>query len=636
MRELTQGGDKCLSKALLDNVCDGQTGLEVYKSYFEPFVLVDEDASLSCVSRLKKFELEMRKNFYKVSDSKKEPSYFSFYSHHDVNRLGKVIDKEIVVYLYNDVTRPLTRDTRLDSSYRLEVFHDFRGLTSQRNQRQPVYFLFTTGKKLYKLLDTDDSSFCVSKPFFASDWSYADEVEKESSDGGCSTLGAACDFLLGVDTVAGEDLLKHPSDFVFVSGSDLYNRWRQQTVVVVYYCRNYYRGDARRVKSRKSVKKCYFSTLCIASGADSGSSISNMLPNDLQNVKVLCIYNKRFVCLLQEPFRIEILNRHLNTAGCKERLLNRGEHVHGFSRKLTSEVVQQALLQKETARKARLSVRQQKREEALLKIKQICKCSICFKDDSYSNNMAKFGPEKLCSTLLSITDLLKILGAYDDKTAADLDKVCELSIASMDIESKTVEVSNVGPRPGPLVDYDEVDSAVLEGHVKKVQKPIMIAHVDAGTVEASDFLGSCFTVAGDDDEHVFEMMERYWNYVLVCREEAIKKKMALLEPLYQLVEQYKTAYISFVAKWRLDDELSCQQQLNEALLQLEIKIGHDQIDEENASVLRKSISCQYVYQDWEKPEMKHLDRTWWQLIPGKLEKLLNKLRGTYQIFSFYG
>ena len=53
---------------------------------------------------------------YNLKEPSKDPAYFNFTSHTDLNRLAKAIKKDIVVYYAHD-----------DGFKIFEIYHDFRG-----------------------------------------------------------------------------------------------------------------------------------------------------------------------------------------------------------------------------------------------------------------------------------------------------------------------------------------------------------------------------------------------------------------------------------------------------------------------------------------------------------------------------
>ncbi len=84
----------------------------------------------------------------------------------------------------------------------------------------------------------------------------------------------------------------------------------------------------------------------------------------------------------------------------------------------------------------------------------------------------------MCVYTLFVSELLKLLGADTAVNLEIVEQLCSLSMASMDIESMTVELNLEPPaRKGSGLFYGIVDDVKLQGHFKKVQKPVMIAHL---------------------------------------------------------------------------------------------------------------------------------------------------------------
>lgn len=642
MLDLASDRSKSLSKSLLDNVDDNRTGLEIYTDYFKSFVLVDEDTNLSSISRFENFDLELRSVFYKLDEPAKEPTYFSFHSHHDVNRLSSVLDQEIVIYFFDDTEVDLRRKQSLASTDRLEIFHDFRGLQSaDRAQQKVAYFVFTTGKRLFKLPESADRYYCITCPFFAldSEYVYSNPFDG-SNDGGYVDLKEACRSLLGAKkdsdlNLVNSETIKRASDFVSADSVKLYAEW-QVPCLIVYYCRNNFKGKSRSSSLRKSLKNCYFTTLTLVTGQSEDEGISALLKSCMNSVKVLCIYNERFVCILDEPFRTALLQRHLDTTGLKETLVNRGNYFHEIPKTLSPAEIEEALLKKKAKEAAKLQkTKGGRRVKKTIRDEKLCGCNICAKSEEFDCNMSKFGPEKLCTINYSIRDLLKMLGSCSSENEEILDQLCEWSIASMDIESRTCTSDMGTPAPGPTVSYLEIDSANLEAHVKKVQRPLMIAHVDAGLMESS-FDDCCFVVDSDSESSVFAMMERYWAFVLNRRVFVKSKKKELAKPLLALIDEYKKAFFEFIRQWTQTDLYDRDQQHLNELVTLEATVGSLGLCKEDADALRRTIEDKYREQQWSAPEEKYFDRTWYQTLPGKLEVELNKLLTSYQIFSFYG
>ena len=55
-------------------------------------------------------------------------------------------------------------------------------------------------------------------------------------------------------------------------------------------------------------------------------------------------------------------------------------------------------------------------------------------------NMNQLGPEHFFSYFLDLSDLMKLMGVETPEYVAAVNRMCELSVASMDIESMTVKL----------------------------------------------------------------------------------------------------------------------------------------------------------------------------------------------------
>ena len=204
------------------------------------------------------------------------------------------------------------------------------------------------------------------------------------------------------------------------------------------------------------------------------------------------------------------------------------------------------------------------------------------------------GPERLCSYFLDISDLLQLLGADNQENLALVDSLCQLSVAAMDIESMTVNVDLEPPvREVGGLKYSTVDGARLEGHFKKVQKPIMIAHLD----DLDNDNVKVFQVSSNEEESMYHMMRDYWGHVKERQKQAIKVKKEIAKPLFDMINEFNVAHYEAYNRWA---ELQTLQ---------------------NPAFER---------------DLPGIIKAWKASFPGQLERKLHKLVSEYTIFSFYG
>lgn len=222
-----------------------------------------------------------------------------------------------------------------------------------------------------------------------------------------------------------------------------------------------------------------------------------------------------------------------------------------------------------------------------------CKCHICTKE--LLPNMSVNGQERLCTIKPSSYDLLSMLGISTRKNKEIIDQLCEMSIASVDIESMTQTTDNEHPIRNTFQGTSEF--SVIGGpinHIRKVQKPLMVAHCDCledtQVVSLQDFLDE-----GSDMEteaNIFKMMESYWNHVVLVRYNKLTvRKRELAQPLLDYLSAYNREHVSF-----------CQEYCS---------TSNDNILEDMIPNYRNTI-------------------------PGLLEEKIEKLINQYVIFSFYG
>jgi hypothetical protein len=205
--------------------------------------------------------------------------------------------------------------------------------------------------------------------------------------------------------------------------------------------------------------------------------------------------------------------------------------------------------------------------------------------------MNERGPERLNTFNLDLADLIHFLGADTDANKMIIEQLSELSVASMDIESMTVQLHHEPPvRQGGGIVYGTIDQASLEGYFKKVQKPIMIAHTDK--IAGHDNV-TVFTAVSDAEEDLYQMMRTYWSHVKHQHTLSKEAKIKIAQPLFELVNSYKSAHFKVYNDW-------CEQ---------------NAIDPGDGT---------------------GITRAWYQSLAGQLEKKLMKLIYAYNIFSFYG
>ena len=680
-RDWSEEGSLCPTKALLSALAagspiGGKTDAILYREYFEAYTLIDAEANLSSLERFDHAAYHhFHDRFYHSANPKKEPDWLTFTSPNDLNRLSALTDTDLVIFkvskgklpanphLYKSEFQTYLSDfgwaddddddddddneEEVDSAgdiklskvksrvaraqeLQFEVYHDYRCLYSNRT-RERCFLLSLNGSRLFEL----DSSQLFD-PYFASHspapelttaWTYVEE--EDLNDGGCSNYATAIATLLNTRSNVDDDDddddddggYQNVCDLWEIDEEHLYNKIGQVKCLVVYM--------VRRIKQSKRFQR-RFVTLAVAA-PHANSEIFSARISAHEPCPVVCVYNKRFLYLLPENERLEVLESHFNTTGRKERLLNRNIWLEGVDKKLPSTVLDEAV----AAHEAKLA---KKRKNRNLPPK-LCRCNICSKDKKYSKNMDTHGPERLCSTKFTLKELLTILNCPPEVMGNRLEQLCELSIAAMDIESRTCHIDMKGPKPGPTVEYGEYDEAVLEGHVKKVQRPVMIAHTDAIT---GDDVWS-LTVTDDSTDAIFDMMKEYWNRVNVCRNACLEQKKTLAAPLFKYLQEFETTYYHWYDLYAGELATSFAEEETQELEELRTSQHNRSTGSDNSDSLLQRMQEDAVKSKFMKlrnglPSTKENSRreAWQSTLPGKAQVQLQRLIDNYTIFTFCG
>ena len=668
----------CLTKALLESLLDDKSGLDLYLHFFENSQFADPNADVNVASfaRFGTSQRAMRSMQYRSNEPYAEPPHFSFFSPQNVARLGQLNRVEIVIYYFavrKGIQVPANPDENYWRTKLLQPYHDYRAISYSNNRIRDddddddddeveaiiptVFYVVTSKKQLFRFANGSvgaDAAFQLTPPFFCDRDSFFTGVDfpSEPPDFGFGDFVTAAESVLrqqgNLDDL-GPPLVFHPFNFTTINRRDLTLRWHSildesTSVIIVSFVRLISKAlvtPDQLVKPGRSK----FSTLCIVPSylqlqserTDGQVDSPNLVTSESQ---VLCIYGRRFVCSLSEEFRLDVINRHLKAVGAKERLHNQRSIMPDIGKRIPPQDIVDAYNEKMEQKRGTKKIKQ---GSSLLE--KICKCPMCI-DPKYEKNMFRSGPERLCTSPHTIRQLLRIMGLYDSTTEGLLKQVCELSVASMDIEARTVALDLEGPRPGPCVVYDEISTPVLEGHLKKVQKPVMIAHTDARSfnARASSSDGSqprqeqwCDTARDDSEKAIFDMFERYWLYVEERQSEMARAKRELLTPILAKLTKYQEAFEDYSKLW-IESSRAEKAAAMMAAEQRIRQIYTDNLDnEEDVDVLVQSARDKIqASDDWRIPKFSDIVAAYRQTIPGRLADSLMRLIKCYVVFTFYG
>ena len=541
----TREGSMCFAKALLNAMHSSQNGFFVYGKHLDLFFLSDFDHRISGLTARPYLQDKLRLQLYGYLQPHREPLLFSFFSQSCLSRLSRQVGKNLVIYrLVFDAVIP---------------YCDFRLPASQRRPSAGV--IFGCGKPAERFLrlenlETLDARFnyqvrsgyfpFVTDKGLPGTWN--SQTGNELSSAMEKTLQSGS-FVPSLDIQQTLPILRDPSDFLDGRRLDipglLWKRWKQ-SVLIVFFDGTFISESLQARKEYQSKRKIFqpsywkFSVLCyVGSGSvlvSSPQSIAEL--KDLDTSVVLCIWGSGLCTVLADEYATEVRKSFRRTEGTGERLANSKLRTFRAPSKARITSRLSALASKKSARIRRLNA-----------MKKWCHCSICAGSTRYDDNMSKAGPEKLIATSYSLEQLLKILGLWKDRdTEILLDRVCELSVASMDIESRTVQLDLTEPGPGPGISYADIDVAALESHSRFFQLPVMLAHMD-GLSSAGNPEG-IFSVADDSEKAVRDMMKDYLAWLLQSQRKCSQEKLKLLEPLLTVVQAYRDAYFDYCQTWR--------------------------------------------------------------------------------------
>ena len=588
-RELTRGGELCVSKAILASCVPALTADEVYAEYFKPFTLVDEDTNLSCLKSRPHQEKKIRNSMFDLRHPHKEPAFFNFANHTDLNRLAAVLEADIVVYYTNE---------KFDKFF--DLYHDFRCFNNKieipaddyeadedvvkkklkKVKNSCLYYVLTVERKLYKfdvsldeVLERLPGAFFSANQFRILNLRFPDYGE---------LLARSLD--LPPPNFAIPTLL----DLTF-SVDRLWELWRVKIILVSFCKLNFNQKKIRNISRRMHPRFCFFFHLGIVGPSDvrrtddtdaDGMKLANLV-DDIEHA--VSFYGPNLAHVLKSEYRQAVIAEYKKTSRRDKPLTTNFLNIPSVN----LEERREALVKVEAKKRLKKADKKIPYGEARTKV---CQCSTCRHSEKFDLNMGRGGPERLCTYTMCASELLKLLGVDTEENLAIIEELCSLSMASMDIESMTMALNLEPPvREGAGLFYGVVDDVKLQGHFKKVQKPVMIAHLDQLSDE-NDV--TVFTIESDAEESIYKMMRHYWRFVKERHAEVKREKFKIASPLFNLINKFKNAHFEFCAQWILENNIPAESQ--------------------------------------------SYTRSYCQSLVGQLEKKILTLIYEYTIFSFYG
>ena len=532
---------------------------------------------------------------FELRQPTKDPAFFNMAEHTDLNRLAAVLNCDIVVYYTSETFEKF-----------FEIYHDFRCFNNKveipaedyetggeeestfkkkirKLKNTCLYYVLTVERKLFKFEESlDEVLERLPGPFFSAqefrvrNLRYPDYGE---------LLARALN--LPPPNFPITSLLE-----LTFSVDRLWELWRVKIILVSFCKLNFNQKQVRNVSRRMQPKFCFFFHLGIVGRLDDDDEAAEVDDAEGKLAKLVddislavCFYGPNLAHILKDDYRRAVIEEYKKTSRRDKPKSTNFLNLPSVN----LDERREALAKVEAKKKLKQAAEGKKISYGDTRTK-VCVCPTCRQSDKFDINMGRGGPERLCVYSLCLSELLKMLGFDTDENLNIVEQLCSLSMASMDIESMTVEVDLEPPaREGAGLFYGVVDDVKLQGHFKKVQKPVMIAHLDQLSDE-NDV--KVFTIESDAEEDIYKMMREYWKFVAERHEAVRKEKHKLARSLLLLVQTYKVAHFEFSQQWCIANQIPTQDQT--------------------------------------------YHRSYKQSLVGQLEKRLRMLINEYTVFSFYG
>jgi hypothetical protein len=528
-----------------------RNAFSVYSQYLDLFLLAEQDSRVSSLQARPYLREKIRAQLFHRQHPDREPQLFSFFSPPCLARLSQQLNLELVFYRMVSGTLTPYCDFRLASGETGHSKPPTLGILfgCGRNQRDR-FLCFEDVNHLdhdFNLQVLQNKPLFVASPSSPILWTSPFTTQTRHS-----VLGSVETVLLSggiIPEVANplEPLpgIVHPWELVEDDGTltgSLWKRWNKEVLVVTFTQDSFGGKDRMRGHSKPlACTRCKFSVLSYISRPTTTGALPQSVAemHNLSTAPVVCLWPSGVCSLLSSSFAQEVRRSFLQTAGTGERLAN--SKLRGFVPPSKARVAD---------RLAKLAAKKNARARKIDETRKWCECETCSKSTEYDQNMSKAGPERLVTTDYTLQQLLQMMGLWkEESTKALLDRVCELSVASMDIESRTVRLDLATPGPGSKVRYGEIDVAALENHPRFVQVPVMMAHMDGISAKRERNPEGIFTVADDSEEAIRSMMKCYLEWILQSQRECSQAKAELLAPFLNIARQYKEAYTSYCQDW---------------------------------------------------------------------------------------
>ena len=572
---------------------------QLYCNYMSAYLLVGSDINLNSFNRWSEGQAKFYTSMYGTRN-KGEPKNFDAKNQHDVSRMAQMLSLNIVIYHASteEGLEALCETNVLEdpAALKLDLFHDysaFYDLEADADVRH-VSFVITPRSRIYSVLNCASLGAQVG-------WSVARMI---SSERACLLpevgLGETLCRLLEVDdSFASSPVLSRldaGSKLIFGADDQVLSqlgRLERPLVIAVYTRRGKAGGrvETGGAPSRRAVFEIIFKSESLNYASSGLPEERFRLPaRDEIDILVL-IGGLNLVVLPREEWASRIYSL-LSLLPAEDKL----DTAYLFSGLAPGKDFEDRLREKRRAAQEKRNARYGRKEGKKKQRMGGCECVLCRNSlQEYEFNMNEDGPERLLTVGFSCVELLRLLGM---DTAANLSLVNSLvqhSVAAFDIESKTLPVDAETPDASQ---YRHVDPHMsVEGHFQKVQRPIMVAHMDLLDGEGEP---QVWRVTGDSETESYRMMQDYFHAVLARQRRAEAVKLRKCGDLLGVK----------LADWRARTRGFFEERFREV----------PPTEEEANS----------------GSGAEHFDAAYRSSLMGQLEVRLRKLCRLYVVFSFYG
>ena len=448
------------------------------------------------------------KQFY-GSEESDSPKYIDILRHADCHKLSIVFDKTFIIY----ERRPRT------------WFKFYDGRCSDRllekTETVPLCFLiYYTGTSVNLSLVSSDTFFPIYSPEISETNFIQSNTHIDCHDG--DYLHAIHHLLYGgpgAKTTTASTIF----DLCDVSSSAVLDYLRLPCLLIVTHVKSVL-GRLSNMSSRPEKQR--FAVLAVLRQA--GSPISN-----IANSPVIALCNSGFIYVPLPKYASYI----------KERQTSFREAIDKKKKKESAEKI------KCTESDERVSP---------------CFCQLCILGKKYAKNLSIDGPQNLFKAKLDSWEYLTWMNLDSEENREKIHKVCDLSVSSFDLESKTLQLT-----PNS-VDQVPIECVGWYRHLtglRLLQLPNVFGHLDSKDI--SRILGD---VAEDSENHtehdsldeeikifrVHQSMSKtineYIDYLLLRQEGASKLKKEILAPLFLFLERMKNEHMGHFDTHEIEEE----------------------------------------------------------------------------------